>query len=213
MQHDEKLTIINKHSWLLRWCHWINFFLLFLMIWSGILIYWADQAYIIIPENIAERFNVDHRLAEGMGWHFFIMWPFAINGLIYVIYLIMSGEWRLLFPDRQSFGEVIPVILHDLKLRKTAPPLRGKYNAAQRVAYGMVVLMGMGSLITGLAIYKPVQVGWLTSLLGGYKAARLEHFILMLGFILFFIIHVIQVGRAGWNNFRSMIAGYEIEKS
>lgn len=213
MQHDEKLKIINKHSWPLRWCHWLNFFLLFLMIWSGILIYWADQAYLVIPENIAERFNLDHRLAEGMGWHFFIMWPFAINGLLYVIYLLVSGEWKFLFPDRQCLGEIIPVILHDLKLRKMAPPIRGKYNAAQRVAYGMVVLMGMGSLITGLAIYKPVQVGWLTALLGGYKAARLEHFILMAGFILFFIIHVIQVGRAGWNNFRSMIAGYEIEKS
>ena len=212
MHHERQLKIIEKHNWLLRWCHWLNFFLLFLMIWSGILIYWADQAYIPIPESIAERFSLDHRLAEGMGWHFFIMWPFALNGLLYVSYLILSGDWKELFPDRKSFTEVIPVILYDLKLRKDAPPIRGKYNAAQRIAYFSVILMAVGSLISGLAIYKPVQVGWLAALLGGYKAARLEHFLFMLGFILFFFIHVMQVARAGWNNFRSMIAGYEIEK-
>ncbi|WP_408097775.1 cytochrome b/b6 domain-containing protein [Peredibacter sp. HCB2-198] len=203
--------MIEKHHWLLRLCHWINFLLIFLMIWSGILIYWAHQAYIEIPEDFAEKIGIDHRLAEGMGWHFFIMWPFAINGLIYVAYLVLSGDWKFLFPDRQSFKEVIPVILHDLKLRSEAPPLRGKYNAAQRVAYFMVILMGMGALITGLAIYKPVQVGWLTKLLGGYQAARFEHFVLMVGFVFFFIIHVTQVARAGWNNLRSMIAGYELE--
>ncbi|WPU64792.1 cytochrome b/b6 domain-containing protein [Peredibacter starrii] len=205
------MKFIEKHSRILRICHWFNFFFLFLMIWSGILIYWAHQAYIVVPENVAEQLGIDHRLAEGMGWHFFIMWPFALNGIVYVVYLALSGDWKFLFPDRQSFREVIPVVLHDLKLRSHAPPIRGKYNAAQRVAYFMVILMGLGSLLTGLAIYKPVQVGWLTALLGGYPFARFLHFILMLGFVFFFIIHVIQVLRAGWNNLRSMIAGYEIE--
>ena len=70
--------------------------------------------------------------------------------------------------------------------------------------------MGVGSLITGLAIYRPVQVYWLTSLLGGYEWARMEHFALTIGYVLFFLIHVAQVARAGWNNFRSMVAGYEV---
>jgi len=70
--------------------------------------------------------------------------------------------------------------------------------------------MGLGSLLTGLAIYKPVQFGWLTRLLGGYEAARIEHFVLTIGYVLFFIVHVAQVVRAGWNNFRSMVAGFEI---
>ena len=205
------MKFVEKHSRILRLCHWLNFFFLFLMIWSGLLIYWAHQAYIEIPETFAEKVGIDHRLAEGMGWHFFIMWPFALNGLIYVSYLILSGDWKNLLPDLRSFKEVIPVVLHDLKLRKHAPPARGKYNAAQRVAYFIVIVMGIGSLITGLAIYKPVQVGWLTHLLGGYQAARLEHFILMVGFVVFFFIHVTQVARAGWNNLRSMIAGYELE--
>jgi thiosulfate reductase cytochrome b subunit len=55
-----------------------------------------------------------------------------------------------------------------------------------------------------------VQLGWLNRVLGGYQTARLEHFCLMLAIVCFFAIHVVQVIRAGWNNFRSMVAGYEL---
>ena len=71
-------------------------------------------------------------------------------------------------------------------------------------------LMGLGSLVTGLSIYKPTQVHWITSLLGGYEMARWEHFWLTMGFCAFFVVHVVQVILAGWNNFRSMVSGYEI---
>jgi thiosulfate reductase cytochrome b subunit len=70
--------------------------------------------------------------------------------------------------------------------------------------------MGFGSLVTGLATYKPAQYAWLTGLLGGYMAVRFEHFLLALGYVLFFLIHVAQVVRAGWNNFRAMVSGYEL---
>ena len=78
--------------------------------------------------------------------------------------------------------------------------------------YFMIIVMGFGSIATGFAIYKPVQMQWLTNILGGYKAARLEHFALTIGYALFFVVHLAQVIRAGWNNFRSMITGFEIEK-
>jgi thiosulfate reductase cytochrome b subunit len=70
--------------------------------------------------------------------------------------------------------------------------------------------MGFGSLITGVAIYKSVQFSWLTALCGGFAAARFEHFWLTMGYIAFFFVHVGQVIKAGWNNFRAMITGYEI---
>jgi thiosulfate reductase cytochrome b subunit len=70
--------------------------------------------------------------------------------------------------------------------------------------------MGAGSLVTGLAIYKPTQVAWLTNLLGGYAWARTEHFGLTIGYVLFFVIHIGQVIQAGWNNFRAMVTGYEL---
>lgn len=210
--NEESVSILEKHTLWSRWFHWINFPLLFLMIWSGILIYWADQAYLKIPKNVAETLNINFRLAEGMGWHFFVMWIYGLNGVFYLCYLILSGQWRHLRPDKYTFKDSLKVIAHDLHLIKEPPPNRGKYNAAQKLAYCGAILMGIGTIITGLAIYKPVQLGFLTELLGGYRAARLEHFLLMIGFILFFIIHVVQVIRAGWNNFRSMLAGYEIEK-
>jgi thiosulfate reductase cytochrome b subunit len=206
------MIINEKHSRILRWSHWINFPLLCIMVWSGILIYWADDAYIKIPNSLGEILSIRFRLAEGMGWHFLIMWGFFINGVIYVNYMFFSGEWRTIAPNRKTFSEAIEVVLHELKLKKTAPLIIGKFNAAQKLAYSSAVLMGGGSVVTGLAIYKPVTLGWLTNLFGGYKAARFEHFLLMIGFVLFFIIHLIQVIRAGWNNFRAMVAGYEIEK-
>jgi thiosulfate reductase cytochrome b subunit len=144
-----------------------------------------------------------------MAFHFLFMWFFAINGFIYVLYTIFSGEWRYLLPNRHSFKEAWLVVLHDLHLRKTAPP-QGKYNAAQRVAYTAIIIMGIGSVLTGLAIYKPVQFNWLCSLLGGYHLARIWHFALTIGYVLFFVIHIVQVILAGWNNFRSVVSGFEV---
>ena len=101
-------------------------------------------------------------------------------------------------------------MLHDLHIRKTVPP-QDKYNAAQRIAYSSIVVMGMGSVITGVAIYKPIQFYWLCALCGGYEAARIEHFILTIGYALFFLVHIGQVILAGWNNFQAMVTGFEVE--
>jgi thiosulfate reductase cytochrome b subunit len=89
---------------------------------------------------------------------------------------------------------------------------RRKFNGAQQIAYTSIIVMGFGSLLTGLAIYKPVQFAWLTSFLGagGYNTARFLHFWLTIGYCLFFLIHLVQVVRAGWNNFRAMVTGYEV---
>ncbi|MDB5211438.1 MAG: thiosulfate reductase [Sediminibacterium sp.] len=215
------VKIIYKHKIATRWMHWINFPVLTIMIWSGMLIYWANDVYNVkiggkilvrfFPEWVYQKLHIPYRLSEGMAFHFVFMWLFMINGLLYVIYTLVSGEWRYLFPNRRSFKEAWQVVLHDLHIRRTAPP-KTKYNAAQRVAYSMIILMGFGSLITGFAIYKPVQIQWLTNLCGGYEAARIEHFILTVGYVLFFVIHIIQVILAGWNNFRAMIAGFEVIK-
>jgi thiosulfate reductase cytochrome b subunit len=144
-----------------------------------------------------------------MAWHFTFMWLFALNGILYVAYTAWSGEWRFLLPNRQTLREAWDVVIHDLGVRSEPLPRR-KFNGAQRLAYTGVIAMGAGSLATGLAIYKPVQFAWLTTLLGGYPAARLEHFALTIGYILFFLIHITQVVRAGWNNFRAMVIGVEV---
>ena len=105
--------------------------------------------------------------------------------------------------------DAMHVTLYDLGLRKELPP-QGKYNGAQRIAYTGIVVMGIGSLVTGVAIFRYVQFSWLTRLLGGYQAARIEHFLLTLGYCFFFVVHIVQVIKAGWNNARAMITGYEV---
>ena len=205
------MEIIEKHPRAIRWFHWIHFPILALMIWTGVRIYWANQKYVELPEAWVTRLNLGSHLADGMAWHFSLTWIFTINGLAYFAYLLFSGEWRTLVPKKQDFKDAIPYILYDLHLRAVPPPLQGKFNSMQKISYCVVILMGGLELLTGLAIYKPVQAGGLTFILGGYEAARLEHFILTVGFILFFFVHVLQVARAGWNNFRSMVSGYEIK--
>jgi thiosulfate reductase cytochrome b subunit len=211
----------QKHSLATRAFHWANVPILAAMIYSGMLIYWANGVYAIrlagitvvkfFPDWFYSALSLDHRLAEGMAWHFSFMWFFAINGLLYVAYTIWSGEWRELVPNRRTLTEAWQVVLHDLGVRKQPLPKR-KFNGAQRLAYTGVIAMGAGSLLTGLAIYKPVQLAWLTALLGGYPMARLEHFGLTIGYVLFFFVHIAQVIRAGWNTFRAMVIGVEVAK-
>jgi len=222
------VTVEYRHSLSTRWMHWINFPLLFLMIYSGILIYWADSQhegllahrmyrigignwtlFRLFPRWFYNTFHLKFQLAQGLAYHFFFMWFFALNGLAYVIYGLVSGEWRSLVPTKESFRGAVDIVLHELGMSKSPLPEQ-KFNHAQRIAYTAVVLMGAGSLITGLAIYKPSQLHVLTSLLGGYEMARWFHFWLTLACVGFFLVHIAQVIRAGWNNFRAMLIGYQV---
>ena len=224
------LVLERKHPLAIRWMHWINFPVLFTMMWSGLLIYWndSDNAYRhphrvyrvgvgswtlfrFFPDWFYKMLHVPFMVTTGLGYHFFFMWLFAVNGIVYVTYLIWSREWRFMVPHRESIKEAIQVTLVDLHLRKGLPR-QTKYNGAQRIAYTSVIVMGLGSLVTGFAIYKPTQGHWVTTLLGGYEMARWLHFWLTIGFCGFFIVHVGQVILAGWNNFRSMVSGYEIRR-
>lgn len=214
-------VIKEKHSLALRWFHWVNFPVLVIMIWSGMLIYWANRVYSLnlfgytffkfFPQGFFNLLNIPFRLAEGMAWHFAFMWLYIINGVLYVLYTWISGSWRELLPKKNSFRDAWYVLLHDLHITKFLPP-QDKYNAAQRIAYSLIIVMGFASLVTGFAIYKPVQFYWITWLCGGYEMARIEHFILTIGYVVFFTIHIIQVLIAGWNNFRAVITGFEVVK-
>lgn len=216
--------IVRKHPWIIRFCHWANFACLITMMWSGMLIYWAHRPYRIgigdwtlvrlFPDSFYDFFTdlgplrMDHRLAEGIAWHFAFMWPFLLTGLAYAVGLLWTREWRSLVPNRKSIRDAMRAIWNDIRLRKHVRP-EGKYNGAQRFAYTGVLVLGLFSAASGFALWKPVQLAWLTSLLGGYQMARAIHFVCWLGFALFLIVHVVQVMRAGWGNFFGMISGWE----
>jgi thiosulfate reductase cytochrome b subunit len=222
------LRLDRKHPLAIRWMHWINFPILSIMIWSGLLIYWnaSDNAYKhphaiyrigvgkitlvrFFPDWFWKAISAPFHVTQGLGHHFFYMWIFAANGIAYVCFVAISGEWRFLLPQKRSLRDAIQVTVVDLHLRKGLPS-QTKYNGAQRIAYTSVIAMGLGMLVTGLAIYKPTQLHWLTTILGGYEMARWEHFWITMGFVGFFVIHIVQVVLAGWNNFRSMVSGYDI---
>ncbi len=160
------------------------------MIWSGLRIYWAERVYAFgigswqwfafFPDAVYETLGLERRLARGMAFHFAFGWLFVFNGLAYVIYLAWSKEWRHILPDRKSAKEAKDVVLHDLHLRDEAPP-QGRYNAAQRISYTIVLVMAAIIVVSGFAIYKPTQLHPLPLLFGGYQGARLTHFSMTIG--------------------------------
>jgi thiosulfate reductase cytochrome b subunit len=209
------------HPRAIRWMHWINFPIMLVMVWSGLRIYWARDVYAIgignwqwfafFPEIFYQKLDLTRHLGRGIAFHFTFAWFFVINGLIYAVYLAVTREWRHIVPDRKALGEAPHVVLHDMGIKKTPPP-QGKYNAAQRISYTVVLIMAFVLVLSGFAIYKPSQLYPLPLLFGGYQGARTIHFTMTIGISLFFLVHVVQVVRSGWNNFRGMVTGYVIEQ-
>ena len=124
----------EKHKLATRWFHWINFPILTVMIFSGLLIYWAYDPYRVgigsvtffhfFPKWFYDLTGVAQQLALGMALHFVFAWIFAINGIAYVVYTLISGEWRALAPDRNSFREAAQVAMHDLRIQCAPSPAR-----------------------------------------------------------------------------------------
>ena len=135
-------------------------------------------------------------LAGGLNWHFALAWPFVITGLVYLVFLALSGEWRSLLFRPRDVGPAVAMQLYYLRLRKDHPP-QGKHNALQKGAYTFIVALGAVSALSGFAIYKPVQLAWLTALFGGYELARYWHFLSVWIFVGFTLLHVAARLRGG----------------
>jgi thiosulfate reductase cytochrome b subunit len=145
-------------------------------------------------------------LAGGLNWHFFLMWPFVGAGLLYVVYLGFSREWRKLVFRPKDVKPAVEMAKYYLRLRKDHPP-QGKHNALQKGAYTGVMVLGALSVVTGVAIWKPVQLSWLTAAFGGFQLARYWHFWAVWAFVAFAIMHVILVFVADPASLRAMLTG------
>jgi thiosulfate reductase cytochrome b subunit len=199
-----------------RLTHWGTLVLVGGMIASGLQIYHAyarfgDRGGPYLPNPLqdvqfAEWARLGGWLAGGLNWHFALMWPLTAVGLVYVVYLVSSGEWRsLLFRPRDLRG-ALEMVKYYLRLRRDHPP-QGKHNPLQKLAYSGIVIVGALALLTGFAIYKPVQYAWLVSALGGFQAARYWHFWTVWVFVAFTIVHVVLVFAADPASLRAMITG------
>ncbi len=145
-------------------------------------------------------------LAGGLNWHFALAWPFVLSGLLYLGFLAASGEWRSLVFRPSDVRRAWQVKLYYLRLRKEHPS-QGKHNALQKGAYSFIVALGALSALTGFALYKPVQLGWLTTLFGGYELARYWHFVAVWMFVAFVIVHVVMVFAVDPASLQAIITG------
>jgi thiosulfate reductase cytochrome b subunit len=213
---------VKRHHWLVRLTHWANAILLVGMIASGLQIYNAFQRFgprdtpyaVLNPVDLIqgtpaapEWARLGGWLAGGLNWHFALAWPFVLTGLAYLAYLVVSGEWKsLLFRPRDA-GPALQMQLYYLRLRK-AHPAQGKHNPLQKLAYTSIIVVGAVAVLTGFAIYQPVQLWWLTALFGGYELSRYWHFLAVWIFVAFILLHVVLVLVVDPASLRAMITGW-----
>jgi thiosulfate reductase cytochrome b subunit len=174
------------HPLAIRIMHWINAVAMFIMIGSGWHIY-NDEAlfgWLHFPEWLIIGRWAQHALQ----WHFLGMWIIAINGLAYLIYGFATGRFRrMLLPVRPA--EIISNVRDALRFKLAHDDLT-KYNAVQKLLYIAVLSTGVVIVVSGLAIWKPVQFSELLAPFGSFQNARLVHFFAMAVIVGFVIVHV-----------------------
>jgi thiosulfate reductase cytochrome b subunit len=189
------------HPLLVRITHWVNAVAIFVMVASGWRIYNAAPVF---PFKFPVDLTIGGWLGGGLQWHFAAMWVLAINGLVYLGYGFAAGHFkRKLLP-------ITPAgILHDVR-----DALRGKlahddlsvYNTAQRAAYVAIILAAVVLVLSGLAIWKPVQFYTLAALMGDYEGARIVHFFAMALLVFIVLVHIVMVALVP-RTFPTMITG------
>ena len=179
---------------------------------SGVLHYGGDpRAWFYDHFGLGTR-----SLAIALRLHWFLAYFFMINGVLYVLGLFAGGGWRALLPRKSDLAEgyammrfylgVVPMAI----LRKPwpHPHVTSKYNALQRSAYFAMPILGALVTLSGWAMHKPVQLGWLERMFVDYDGARVVHFACMAMLALFIVPHVVLVIADGWDTFRSMVTGW-----
>jgi thiosulfate reductase cytochrome b subunit len=205
---------IYEHPWAVRFAHWANAVTLSVLVMSGLQIFAAFPSFgpKIPQENlinaVPEALALGGWLGGALQWHFTFMWLFAGAGVLYVGYQVTSGHYRtVLFMPRDVRG-MWPMARHYF-LFGPKPPSTGQYNPLQKLAYTSTLAFGLVSLLTGLVMYKPVQLSAVGTIFGGYHWARAFHFAAMCGLLAFIPGHLIMVALHGWDNFASMLTGWK----
>jgi thiosulfate reductase cytochrome b subunit len=177
---------MRLHPLPIRIMHWINAGTMIIMIGSGWKIYNDEVIFgwLHFPETV----TIGKWAQHGLQWHFFGMWILAINGLAYLTYGLVTGRFRrMLLPIRVD--ELVATIKDALRFRLSHDDPT-KYNTVQKLLYVGIILVGILIVISGLAIWKPVQFSELLTLFGTFQNARIVHFLCMTAIVLFLIVHV-----------------------
>ena len=182
---SERPPLVIHPVWV-RITHWINAIAMLVMIGSGWEIYNASPLF---PFRYPSSITLGGWLAGALLWHFAAMWVLAINGAVYVALGLITGRFRRkLLPITP--GGVLADTRAALAFKLSHDDL-SKYNSVQRLLYAGIILVAVLIVLSGLAIWKPIQLQWLTALFGGYDAARYVHFFCMAAIVGFLVIHVL----------------------
>jgi len=184
------------HPLIIRITHWLNALAIFIMIGSGWRIYnWEPLFGFSFPvwmtfggwPEVSQRWHNEEGLAGALQWHFAAMWLLSVNMLVYLVYGLISGHFRrnmLPIWPQEIFRDLHAAFGGHLVHRV------GERNAVQRALYVGVITVIVLTVLSGLAIWKPVQFQELTAVFGGYDAARYVHFFCMAAIVLFLVIHL-----------------------
>ena len=176
----------HLHPLPIRIMHWLNAVTMFIMIGSGWKIY--NDEVIFGWLHFPDYLTIGQWAQHGLQWHFFGMWIIFLNGIAYLSYGLLSGRFRrMLLPIR--WGELVQTVREALSF-KLAHADATQYNTVQKLLYIGVIASGILIVISGLAIWKPVQFSELYILFGDFQTARLVHFLCMTAIVLFLAVHV-----------------------
>jgi thiosulfate reductase cytochrome b subunit len=182
---------------IVRITHWVNAVAIFIMIGSGWRIFNDSPLFPFIfhPDvtlggdvYLSQQLWQDSGMGGALQWHFAGMWLLVVNGLVYFTYNFVTGRFRLKLLPVTTAGLLADI--GDALRFKLAHDDLSVYNNVQKLLYMGVLTLGVLVVLSGLAIWKPVQLWWLTDLFYGFQGARWVHFLCMTGFVLFLIVHI-----------------------
>ena len=176
---------VIQPAWV-RTVHWINAVAMILMIMSGWQVYNASPLFNF---SFPAAITLGGWLGGALLWHFAAMWLLMVNGLVYLALGFATGRFR---------KKLLPItpqgVLADTKAALTGKLSHddlSKYNYVQKLLYAGIIVVGIVIVLSGLSIWKPVQLQYLTALFGGYDVARYVHFICMSAIVAFLVVHVV----------------------
>lgn len=166
--------------------HWTNAVAMIVLILSGWKIYNDEVLFGWL--HFPEAFTIGGEAQGALQWHFFAMWILAINGLFYLGYGIATGRFRrMLLPIRLA---AIRATIRDTLHFKLAHDDLTEYNAVQRMLYVGIIAVIVVQVLSGLYIWKPVQLSELALLFANFQTGRLVHFVGMSAIVGFLLVHV-----------------------
>jgi thiosulfate reductase cytochrome b subunit len=209
--------LVKRNHWVIRLTHWVNVVAIVVMAGSGMRIFNAHPSFARPGERfplnpwegrpIPEWLTFGGWLAGARHWHFAMMWLLVANALVYLGFLFLHGEWRDVTPRRGDARDAVEMAKFYLFVRKVHPH-QGKHNALQKSAYFAMPVLGAIIVLSGLAIWKPVSLGFVTVLFGNYKWARVVHFVAMVLLLVLALGHVFMVFAVDPYSLRAIVTGW-----